>query len=308
MLDGPNTCTVLLCTYNGAAYLDQQLDSLFNQTVKIVNIYASDDGSNDETMEILQRWKRSWTKGEFVVVEGPRRGFSENFRSLVLRVPHSDYLAFCDQDDVWHSDKLESAILQLEPFSGRAALYGSRAILVDKGGKPIGLSPLFPRPPGFGNALVQSLAAGNTMVLNKAGFLIFAESAGRTEFLMHDWWAYLIISGAGGHVTYDPVPHIDYRQHGANVIGGRMSLAKRPGRLLELLKGKYIAWNEVNLAALERCSDMLTPQARNELAAFQAVRRASAFLSLVRLVRSGIYRQTRKGDFALAMAAFLHRL
>ena len=302
------TCTVLLCTYNGAGYLEHQLRSLADQTVEVINVHVSDDGSIDQTMEILHRWKREWTKGEFVVGNGPRQGFAENFRSLVLRVPQSDFYAFCDQDDFWHPDKLESALRRLAPSADVAALYGSRSVLVDGDGEPFGLSPMFPRPPSFNNALVQSLAAGNTMVLNRAGFELLKESARRTRFLMHDWWAYLIISGAGGQVVYDHVPHLDYRQHRDNVLGGRISPAKRPGRLLELLRGKYVRWNDANLKALDLCSDMLTPQARESVAALKAIRRANTVLSVVRLLRSGIYRQTRKGDVALAFAAFLHRL
>lgn len=308
MLNVSTTATVLLCSYNGAGYLEQQLRSLANQTHPRVNIYASDDGSTDQTWEILQRWQGEWSKGDFDISQGPRQGFAENFRSLVLNAPVSDIYAFCDQDDVWHPDKIESGIRQLAPLGDVPALYGSRSVLVDGNGKPFGFSPLFARPPSFSNALVQSLAAGNTMVLNRAGFSLLAESARRTTFLMHDWWAYLIISGAGGHVIYDPVPHLDYRQHGNNVLGGRISLARRPSRLLELLNGKYTGWNDTNVTALERCSDMLTPQARKSLAAFQRLRRANSVVSVARLARSGIYRQTIKGDVALAIAAFLHRL
>ncbi|WP_375450214.1 glycosyltransferase family 2 protein [uncultured Devosia sp.] len=303
------SCTVLLCTYNGAAYLDQQLRSLAAQTVPVLNVYASDDGSKDQTHEILRNWQQNRRKGDFVIEKGPRRGFAENFRSLMLRAPENDFSAFCDQDDVWHPDKLESAMLRLAGLTDDACLYGGRSVLVDGDGEPIGLPPLFLRPPDVKNALVQSLAAGNTMVLNRPGFVLLAESARRTQFLMHDWWAYLLVSGAGGRVIYDPIPHIDYRQHGKNALGGRIGLAKRPKRLLELLGGKYTIWNDANVQALDRCSDLLSPHALDCLAAFKSLRTAgNAVSSIIRLMRSGIYRQTRKGDLALVAAAILRRL
>lgn len=239
---------------------------------------------------------------------GPKKGFAENFRSLILRGAQDDFVAFSDQDDVWHTDKLESAIKAFDPSSKQPALYGSRSVLVDEYGHKIGQSSLFQRPPGFANALVESLAGGNTMVLNQPAFQLMEESARRTIFLMHDWWAYLIISGSGGRVHYDPTPHIDYRQHGNNVLGGGLSLLKRPQRALELWDGKYVRWNEFNLRALDACQDLLDARARSLIEDFRSLRNSNSISAVRQLRRSGIYRQTPKGDMALALAAFFNRL
>jgi glycosyltransferase involved in cell wall biosynthesis len=302
------SCSILLCTFNGAKYLAEQLDSLAAQSVDRLHILVSDDGSTDQTLDILQAVKTRWTKGRFEVLSGPNYGFSENFRSLILRAPLDGYVAFCDQDDIWHPNKLQAAISRLNPLENTPALYGGRSILVDSNGEQRGLSPLFSRPPSFGNALVQSIAGGNTMVLNEPAFALLQESARRTSFLMHDWWAYLIVSGAGGQVYYDPEPHIDYRQHSRNALGGAINWAKRPERLRELWNGKYVDWGDANLEALEKCVDLLDPRNAQLMDAFQSVRQQKAFSALGRLFRSGIYRQTPKGDLALAIAAFCGRL
>ena len=306
--DNLASCTILLCTFNGAAFLDTQLRSLAQQTVPIVNVHVSDDGSTDETVPILLRWKHAWSKGTFLIEDGPGQGFAENFRSLVLRGSSDNYVGFCDQDDFWHRDKLESAIDMLSETPAIPALYGSRSVLVDRQGQPIRRSPLFARPPSFGNALVQSLAGGNTMVLNRPAFQLLQESGRRVEFLMHDWWAYLLISGAGGYIHYDPHPHIDYRQHDNNVLGGGLSLAKRPQRLLELWNGKYVRWNEANLKALDACKDLLDERAVALLEQFRRLRKSGSISAVRQLRSSGIYRQTLRGDIALALAAFFRRL
>ena len=310
----PNTesssaALVLLATFNGGKYLADQMQSLAMQSLKTVHLLVSDDGSTDSTRSQLERWQTCWTKGRFDILDGPRQGFAENFRSLMIRAAPEAFVAFCDQDDVWDGDKLATAVavLQARP-SGEPALYGSRSRLVDGAGKLVGMSPLFLQKPAFRNALVQSLAGGNTMVFNKYGFELAQRSARRTPFLMHDWWSYLIVSGAGGHVHYDASPHISYRQHGANAVGGGISILDRPKRLLALLGGKLSKWSDENEASLERCLDLLDEDSRHVLGRFRDLRRSSPLLVPQRLWKSGIYRQTVKGNIALGVAAVLRRL
>lgn len=302
------SCTVLLCTFNGAEFLERQLQSIHEQSLASIDVHVSDDGSEDDTISILEKWRRSWTKGTFLIADGPRKGFAENFRSLVLRTSCEGHVAFCDQDDYWHPDKLECALNTLSASPDVASLYGGRSVLVNASGQPMALSPLFARPPSFKNALVQSLAAGNTMVLNSYAFGLLQESARRTEFLMHDWWAYLLITGAGGRTYYDQQPHIDYRQHRNNALGGFVSLRERPRRLFELWNGKYVQWDDTNVRALERCSDLLLASSVSALNDFKAIRRNGGLSAVVRLCQSGIRRQTLKGDIALSLAALFKRL
>lgn len=299
---------VLLASYNGAQFIEQQLASIAAQRGTGIDILVSDDGSTDTTLTLIERFEQSWSAGTVSVVSGPRGGFAANFRHLILSAgPDYDYFAFSDQDDVWHPDKLERATARLAGVD-EPAIYCSRTRLIDAKGTPIGHSPLFSRPPSFRNAIVQSLAGGNTMVLNARAFALLAESARRTSFLMHDWWAYMLVTGAGGLVHYDPVPSVDYRQHGHNVIGVGLGLPGRLVRLRDLMAGQFVRWDEANLASLEKCADLLTPEARSVVADFTELRRQSLIPALARLLRSGIYRQTVKGHVALIMAALIGRL
>ncbi|WP_245476976.1 glycosyltransferase, partial [Mesorhizobium sp. M1A.F.Ca.IN.020.03.1.1] len=106
---------VLMGTRDGAAYIGDQLQSLLDQSWPHVDLWVSDDGSTDATLAILDAWRSRWNKGSLTVVQGPRNGFAANFRSMIIepRVD-DDYYAFCDQDDVWEPDRLESAIRWME--------------------------------------------------------------------------------------------------------------------------------------------------------------------------------------------------
>jgi len=299
---------IVLGTFNGARFLEEQLQSLADQDVARLDIYASDDGSSDETMAILERWKAAWRKGGFEISAGPRQGFSENFRKLAIAAgerANADFVAFCDQDDIWDADKLSSAVRALSGATDRPAVYFSRTRLIDAKGRLYGVSPLFRRQPGFRNAVVQSIGGGNTMVLNAAGIALFAESARRTAFVAHDWWGYIIVSGAGGYVYYDPEPHIGYRQHESNSVGSNVGMRARLKRLGRQFDGAFAGWNTTNTAALDKCLDLLTPEARATLGAFTEMRRSRALVGFQRFWRSGIRRQTVQGNIALAIAAAL---
>jgi glycosyltransferase involved in cell wall biosynthesis len=304
----PFTFVVLLATYNGAHFIDEQIASIARQDVSRINLLASDDGSTDSTVEILRRWKTLWTKGDFHIFEGPRRGFADNFRSLALREAGSaDYAAFSDQDDIWDADKLSRSAALIEQDKGPAITFG-RTRVVDAAGRPRGLSPLFRRPPSFRNALLQSIGGGNTMVLNRAAFVLLRESCHRTIFVAHDWWAYLICSGAGGSVRYDPVPHLSYRQHGENAVGANTGLGAQFGRLRHLAGGGYAGWITRNLDALARCDYLLTPDARAAADELRVIKSARGLAAAMGFRHSGLYRQSRIQDAILTVAAMLGKL
>ena len=301
--------TVLLATYNGEQFLDEQMASLAEQTWPTIDLLVSDDCSTDTTLCILDRWAGSWRKGALQVVSGPKLGFAANFRALITLAPvKSGYFAFCDQDDVWLPRKLEKAIGIIGGYpTGVPVLFCSRTQLYPaENGHD--MSPLFARPPSFLNALVQSIGGGNTMVMNEAAFSILQESCRRTGFVSHDWWAYLIVSGSGGIVHYDPAPEILYRQHPGNLVGGNSSIAARHDRLKRLMRGQFHNWMDENLAGLHACSDLLTMEARDQIEAFEAARRGNVVKRLHRLADARVYRQTRGGQLSLVLACLLNRL
>lgn len=300
---------VLLATFNGTRFLERQISTIARQTAGMIDLWVSDDGSTDGSRDVLEKAARSWKRGAFHILTGPGCGFAENFRSLMLH-PHldADYVAFCDQDDEWDHDKLEAALSWLARQGETPALYCSRTRIVSSDGRTIGLSPLFSRPPDFRNALVQNIAGGNTMVMNRAAWRLVRDTAHRASFVSHDWWCYLIVTGAGGVVYYSSEPKVSYRQHDGNLVGENSSWRARLSRIKHLMRGRFREWNSRNLSALKACCDVLTPSANEAIALFTEARSAGLLRRLQALRRSGVYRQTLLGEIGLLVACITRRL
>ncbi|MDR2710044.1 MAG: glycosyltransferase family 2 protein [Burkholderiales bacterium] len=308
-----STVAILLCTYQGETFLAQQLDSIARQTHRHWTLYVSDDGSTDRTRAILEdyqsRWRTEYRVDRLHIIDGPQRGYCANFLTLLCRDDiRADGYAYCDQDDIWEPDKLERALTFLSPFSAaKPALYASRTQLIDEADAPLGFSPCFTRPPAFANALVQNIGGGNTMVFND-GARQLLKSVGAVDVPVHDWWTYLVVSGSGGTVHYDPHSSVQYRQHAKNQIGSNLGLTARFIRARMLLEGRFKTWNTQNLAALSILRSRLAPENQKTLATFAAVRSDSLFTRLKALRKSGVYRQTFIGNLGLFVAACLGKL
>ncbi len=270
----------------------------------------SDDGSTDGTLGLLKTCQAGWQEGRLSIRAGPGRGFSANFLSLACDTAiDADYFAYCDQDDLWDPDKLDTAIAWLAPIPADIpALYLSRTRLIDGANLVIGHSPLFPRPPSFENALVQNIGGGNTMVFNRAARSLVAEAGADVDVPLHDWWTYLLVAGCGGKVFYDAVPKIGYRQHGRNLVGSNASWRGRFQRLASMLKGEFRARNERHIAALARVRHHLSPRSNHALEEFSAARSAWLMPRILKAKRSGVHCQTRVANLALAVAVLLKRI
>lgn len=227
-----NSVAVLVATYNGAQYVQSQLESLANQTYKNIRIYIRDDGSKDSTFDICKQFLSK--HNNTVLTQGENCGAFSNFMQL-LRFAGDDheYYAFCDQDDIWMENKIENAITKIGDTS-EPVLYCSQVVIVDKNIRTVGLSKV-PVYIGFQNALVENIAQGSTIVLNRTARDILV-SKEVTGIKLHDWWCYLVISSLG-KVLYDPSPTMYYRMHSRNVSYGAFgSLPKMIGRLKRLMK------------------------------------------------------------------------
>lgn len=314
LLEKTASCRVmiLLAVYNGERFLDEQLLSISRQSFAAIDMLVSDDGSQDESRAILESWQKRWDKGGFRIIDGPRSGFAENFRHLMLNAGDPPgYVAFADQDDIWDRDKIERQACRLRLVSPQVpALSCGRTRTITEEGSVTGMSPLFFRPPCFRNAIVQSIAGANTMVLNNAAFRLVAEAARRSPFVSHDWWSYLIVSGAGGVVDYSPEPTISYRQHGGNLIGANNSFPARFRRMrAALFSDRFSNWNSSNIRGLSLCRDMLTRETESVLSGFEECRsHPNVFTRLRALRSSGVYRQTAFGQLSLYGACILRRL
>jgi glycosyltransferase involved in cell wall biosynthesis len=299
---------IFLATYNGQKYLSEQIDSILSQTHKNWQMIVSDDGSNDNTLKLLDEYANRLSPEQFCVVNGPRKGFASNFLSMVCQPGiNGEYYAYADQDDIWVPDKLERALRWLKTIGVETpALYCSRTELVNKHGHPLQYSTLFKKQPSFSNALVQSLAGGNTMVFNHAAIRLLRIAGDKIKIITHDWWTYLLITGVGGKVYYDPIPSLKYRQHDSNLIGSNLGWSSRLNRMMGLFKGQFKVWTDLNLQALKGCESFLTSENKRLLEQFKVARQGAFIERALQMKKTGVYRQTLLGNLGL-MAAIVFK-
>ncbi len=302
--------TILMAVRDGGRFLPAQLASFAWQTHPDWRLWVSDDGSCDNTAALLRAFA---SRGhDLRLWSGPGQGASANFMSLIRRLDpdRAGWTAFSDQDDVWLPDRLSRGLAALgEGACGRAGLYCSRTWVVDQSLRRVRRSPPRRHAPGFRNALVQNIAAGNTILLNQPAARLAARAARMVgPVAMHDWWLYQLVTGAGGMVLHDDAPTVLYRQHRRNTFGRNTGVTARAARMRVLLGGGFRDWNRQNLDALGLLAPMLTEANRGLLADYTRACRAGPLAAAAAVRRCQLFRQTRAETMAIVCAAALGRL
>ncbi len=307
-MSGAPHVTVLMASYNGRDWLSAQIESLFAQTHGTWSLQVSDDGSVDGTRDLLETLAAQHPV-RIAWQPGPGRGAAQNFLALVRDLPEAPgWIAFADQDDVWFPDKIARGVAALTGEAG-PALYCSVTQIAEADLTPREVSDARPRPLGFRNALVQNVVAGNTILVNPKAARLLREAAQRTgEVVMHDWWVYLLLSGAGAALHHDPVPGLLYRQHGSNEVGANKGSRARLRRVGMILTGRYRRWNDINTSWLRTVSDLLTEENRALMEEFDRMRAGPLPVRARMVDRLGLYRQTGLSTQALRLAAVLGKL
>lgn len=219
---------ILLATYNGEKYIEEQLLSLQNQTYSDFTVYISDDYSTDSTFEILTNFVKKDSRFKLV----PRKkcgGACNNFLYL-LSFSKGDFIMFCDQDDQWDRDKIRYSYMSLKQNTIKEdipLLAYSDLKVVDQDLNTIDNSYFHYQciQPNhtFKKLLTQNCVTGCTMIFNKAlKELTLKTKLNYDDIIMHDWWIAIICSFFGEVYLLDRVL-INYRQHGNNSIGAQNS-------------------------------------------------------------------------------------
>ena len=286
---------IIMPVLNGTDHLQEQLDSIADQTDTRWHLLVSDDGSTDDSTQRVDAFAARFP-GRVERVDGPQKGLTANIVSLLHRIPPgTGPIALCDQDDIWLDDRLardRAALSSLDPAD--PGLVCRRTLLCDANGTALGLSPDRPRPVSFANALVQNIASGNTMSFNRALLTRLAElTPALPATIYHDWWIYQIATGIGGRVLYDPEPTVRYRQHKTNLVGVPRGLTGQIKRALRQLSGNGPRDYFAHLEALNSVCHHLTPDAQSRLRACKAARTGSYLHRLRSLRKSGLYRQSK---------------
>jgi glycosyltransferase involved in cell wall biosynthesis len=312
--------SVVLATYNGAAHLAGQLASLASQSLVPGELVVGDDGSTDATVGLVEEFARSAQFPVRLTVRSLRTGYADNFLAIA-RLASGSLLAFCDQDDVWHPDKLERVVAAFADSPG-VVLVAHHADVVDHRGRPLGRpfpdTGLAGRYPPGGLPLAQYPGFALTV---RRELLEVADPDRRPDqgdwragLMGHDAWLWLLASCTGESVIL-PDRLVSYRQHenlfGDSHVGFRervrraraadadtyVARAAGEAALVEYLETLSQAWAE--LARPDWASRALNRAARHRLLEARATERArlydspsrrAALARWAQMIRSGVYR------------------
>ena len=206
---------VLMSTYNGEKYLKEQIDSILSQEDVEVNLLIRDDGSTDKTISILENITKQNENVRYYI--GENIGSARSFMDLVKQSKEADYYAFADQDDVWNSKKIISAIKKIENDNNKPSLYISALEVVDEELNTIKIKKVSGNF-CFEGEICKNFATGCTMVFNKK-LCDIIKMYNPEYIIMHDSWITRVCYAVGGNVIIDENTYIKYRQHGNNVVG-----------------------------------------------------------------------------------------
>ena len=208
--------SIALCTYNGAEYLAEQLDTLVSQTYPFIEIIAVDDCSTDGTFAILENYASKYP--QFKIYRNEiNLGFTANFERAVT-LCNSELIALCDQDDVWHPQKIE---LQVEALKDNIFIYHDSEFIHEDGismdKKMSDLINLYrgANPETF---LFFNCVSGHSILMKKD---LLKEALPLKKDYFHDWWLAYVATNIG-KIDFIPQCLVKYRQHDkseTNILG-----------------------------------------------------------------------------------------
>lgn len=230
---------ILLATYNGEKYLDEQIASIISQTYHDWRIIARDDGSSDGTPEILERFKQTLGDKMIILRDGDKNlGCIKNF-SRLLSFSDAEYTMFCDQDDVWLPEKTEITLEKMKSLEAGdvPVLVHTDLRVVDSQKNTLAesfvkLHGLNAEPENRAGLMYKNSVTGCTVMINSALRELAGDFPG--ECTMHDHYLAQTALALGKLGFLDSATML-YRQHGGNVCGSnKKSALKKLGQIFNV--------------------------------------------------------------------------
>lgn len=214
---------ILLATYNGEKYIREQLDSILNQTHKEFRLLISDDGSTDETRNILNEYKAKDDRIEIFMQE-KNLGVVKNFEFLLKKVD-AKYYMFSDQDDIWKKEKIEKSLEKIKEgfdlvYSDLEVVDENLNVTYKSYWKLKGIYKKIKKYNNFQSLYLNNFITGCTIISKKELIDSFMPLPNTSKFVLHDYWISLVIS-QNGKIAYIEEPLIKYRQHKNNKVGSK---------------------------------------------------------------------------------------
>lgn len=235
---------VLLSAYNGEKYIEEQIQSIFQQKDCEVALYVRDDGSKDRTLEILEKLKETYN---ISIIKGNNIGWKASFFELLHLVPDKfEYYAFSDQDDVWKKEKLKRAIEMIKD-NIQPSLYCSAQIFVDENLNYLS-DDIHSHPNNSREAMTNLSSRGCSEVFNRELLKLLQKEKVSINFSHDRWVARLAIYV--GKIVLDDESYILYRQHQNNSSGSNYKpslLCKINNLLSNYRKHDFYYWYALEL-------------------------------------------------------------
>ncbi len=220
--------SVALCTYNGEKYLLQQLESILRQSVAVDEIVVCDDGSSDGTLPLLRRFAETAPFDVRIFENETNLGSTKNFEKCLL-LCRGDLLFCCDQDDLWHSDKVAKQSAYLREHPDIDAVF-SDAVTIDDDSQPTGttiwqeieFTPQHQKRWQSGGAheilFGGFVVTGATLALRRSCLTRLTPFPTHVPKLIHDAWIALALS-VEDKIDFIAEPLISYRLHSSQQVG-----------------------------------------------------------------------------------------
>ena len=221
---------IIMCTYNGERYIQEQLQSIEQNLAQDWKIIVSDDQSTDNTVKILKDFEKKNPGKMIININKAKKGAIHNFLSSIytigVEMNDNDFIMLCDQDDVWNADKISKTMHDMRE---QIVLYGntipllvctdvsvvdSKMNIIHESFRKMNhynISHL-----DFAHLLMENKVQGCTIMINK-GMALMLDKLPYFAMIDYGWLAF--ISAEFGRIKYIDQPTMKYRQHTANVQG-----------------------------------------------------------------------------------------
>lgn len=300
-----NTVAICMATYNGDKFIDEQIQSILNQTVRNWILFIRDDNSKDYTVQRIRRFIEQYPM-KIVLIDDPTLvggSSKKNFSSIVQWIKNNydfNYFMFADQDDYWLPDKIEktlSTMKHVEEKTTGPVLIHTDLKVVDSKLNELGSSffryrSLDPNVKDLNHLLIQNNTTGCTMMWNKA--LNDIVSLSDDKVAMHDWWL-AIAACCFGTIEYVKDATILYRQHETNVVGA--TRVNTLSFIIMRLMGKNHVRETLKLsvdqagAFLEFYKDMLNPEQYNVISSFSKLYSHNKIVRIAQVIKNKYLKQ-----------------
>ena len=275
------TIAIVMSTYNGQTFLEEQIRSILGQSFSDFRLYIRDDGSSDDTISIINRLAKDDSR--ITVVSDDASGHNKNIgfggsfavagAFALADDKEIKYLAFCDQDDVWETGKLHAAVDKLSGVNpDTPGLFASNYYICDENlnvnGTFCDSNPM--DKVTFQNMFFEGVFPGFTLVINRCLATMAFLNDYSKDIYYHDKWVSLIALGLGGEIIYDATPLAKYRRHSAAASSTNLGMmAKIKWRINTVLNGDFCPRTRMMLECFNKLfSDRVDTSTRDFLKLF----------------------------------------